>query len=949
MPPGDGTEQEKDSSQMSEQHITRRRGGFPIVLLFIAALGISACGLAMDNEGRLERATRALNDGDFRAAIIDTRNILQEEPDNRAARIVLGRAALAAGDPATAEKELKRAMELGQDPATIAVDLAQAMVSLGRYGAVLDQFPPEIAGSDEDRLAILKLRADAIMGQQLSTAARNVYLEVIAADPGNVEARLGVAQSYMAEQDYDGARTAIDEALEIAPDNAETWLASGMLRLKTGDAAGAEDDLAQGLELAQAPGNARIAVMLLASLVDASLALNDIDTADRRAQRLRELAPDFLVGRYLLARIAFLRDDFETAQVELQQVLTAAPSYQPAGMLMGAVHLRRGNLSLAEMHLSSVVAASPDNDDARRLLVETRLRQNRAEAAAAVLKPILDAGGTDTAALRLAVRASLLAGDYDDAIGHLEEALAENPGDVDLTLDLASAYLSASNLSEAERLIAAVPDDTGETGTRRALLDVLTSLRRNDASTALDRALAARDQWPDDPRVHNLIGGIAVDLDRVDLAQQSFERAMELAPEEPAGYVNLARLSMQQGNLDAARTHFEEALARAPEAGSLMIALARVEAMAENREAAMEWLEQARLADQAALAPRLLLARSYLVEEEYEKARTAALEVVDQQRDHVEGLYLLGLAEQALGEIKSASARFDRAVELDPENIDLRLGAAQAQLRLGNEAIAENRLGYDVNPANLQVAAFQAGIRARRGDVAGALEIARSLKEYHPDSAIPIALEGELLAAQKDFAAAAAAYDQARKLAPDNQRMALRAHVIRRDGDLPAPQLPLEEYLEERPLDSTARVWLAEAYRTSDEPEKAKMHYQQALEAAPDNFVALNNLAWMYFEDEDPRAEELARRAFELAPGNASVADTLGWIQVNNGRLEDGIETLRQAVELNQDNAELRYHLAAALAQSGDKREARQLLEAVLAGGRDFGSRADAQALLDSL
>ncbi|MDZ7644748.1 MAG: tetratricopeptide repeat protein [Woeseiaceae bacterium] len=76
----------------------------------------------------------------------------------------------------------------------------------------------------------------------------------------------------------------------------------------------------------------------------------------------------------------------------------------------------------------------------------------------------------------------------------------------------------------------------------------------------------------------------------------------------------------------------------------------------------------------------------------------------------------------------------------------------------------------------------------------------------------------------------------------------------------------------------------------------------------PDNFTALNNLAWLYFTSGDSRAEALARRAYEAAPDNGSVADTLGWILVSNGSLDEGVDLLRRAVELSDGRATIRYH-----------------------------------------
>src|SRR6056297_3045980 len=392
-----------------------------LILIFVAST--AACGLALTNEARLERAQEAYEAGDYRAAIIDLRNVLQQEPENRAARVLPGRAAIRQGDPATAEKELRRALDLGEPLPGIAVDLGQAMLHLRQYNELLDEILPALATDEATRLAMLKLRADATMGLQLPESARDIYLEVLEADPSDLAAKLGVVSTFVAQQNYNEARRVVGEALTIDAGYGPAWLASGSLHLRTGDVASAIGDFEKALEIAEAEAERSNQVAALTGMVEARLANEDLDGARQATARLRELAPDNLTAKYLNARVAFLDEDYETALAELTDILSVAPEYRPAQFLMGAVHLQRGNLGQAEMHLSAVVAASPDNIDARRLLAETRLRQDRAQEAAEVLQPVLGSDEPNVATLGLAVRASIAAGDYDNAIGYLTLSL----------------------------------------------------------------------------------------------------------------------------------------------------------------------------------------------------------------------------------------------------------------------------------------------------------------------------------------------------------------------------------------------------------------------------------------------------------------------------------------------------------------------------------------------
>src|SRR5210317_722209 len=145
-----------------------------IALPMLLVFGLmSACGLAMDNQDRLDRAQDAYEDGDFQAAVIDVKNVLQEEPDNAEARVLLGRASLRANDPEAAEKEFRRALDLNVPLQVVAIDLGQAMLRLGQFNEILNEIDEEVAEDEAQRIAILKLRGDAMMGLELWSGARD--------------------------------------------------------------------------------------------------------------------------------------------------------------------------------------------------------------------------------------------------------------------------------------------------------------------------------------------------------------------------------------------------------------------------------------------------------------------------------------------------------------------------------------------------------------------------------------------------------------------------------------------------------------------------------------------------------------------------------------------------------------------------------------------------------
>jgi len=145
------------------------------------------------------------------------------------------------------------------------------------------------------------------------------------------------------------------------------------------------------------------------------------------------------------------------------------------------------------------------------------------------------------------------------------------------------------------------------------------------------------------------------------------------------------------------------------------------------------------------------------------------------------------------------------------------------------------------------------------------------------------------------------------------------------------------------------RLGYASTLHQTGKKAQAVSEYEQVLKAQPGSVLALNNLAWLYFEDGDSRAIELAERAYERAPERAEIIDTYGWLLIKTGRTEQGLSLLEKALKHAPENGDIRYHVAAGLAQAGEKARAKRELTTLLDSGAAFTEKAAAQALLKEL
>jgi putative PEP-CTERM system TPR-repeat lipoprotein len=507
-------------------------------------LVLSACGLGLDNLDRLERGEQAFESGDYRAAIVDAKAILQDEPENVAARVLLGRSSLRIGDPRSAEKELRKALQLGADRGSVIVDLGQTLLMLREFERVEAEIFP-YSGADEDtRLAILRIRADALLGQRRIAEARAIYEEILSARQDDLDTMLAVVSSYVAEGELLQARTTLNQILTIDTEYVSGWLASGSLAAMQQDLSQAESHFTKGAELAAQKGDLAGQIRGLTGLIEAHLAQGNAEDARQVAAELGRLAPEDPFNEYLAARVAYLDKDWTAAAEHLANILKRYPGFTSARVLMGGVQLELGNLAQAEVYLTPVVQNVPENLVARRLLAEVWLQADKEADAAQILQPVINSRSADAGTLLMAVRASLGAGNMSEAIQYLRIRAESDPDNLDLQMDLAAAEMSVGNVEAAQELLEGLSIVAADDAYRRDFLLVLASVREENIEEALTAARELEAQWPDNAQVHNLVGGLLDAFgDRI-AARQSFETARSLDPTDIVSLISLGRLDI---------------------------------------------------------------------------------------------------------------------------------------------------------------------------------------------------------------------------------------------------------------------------------------------------------------------------------------------------------------------------------------------------------------------
>ena len=151
----------------------------------------------------------------------------------------------------------------------------------------------------------------------------------------------------------------------------------------------------------------------------------------------------------------------------------------------------------------------------------------------------------------------------------------------------------------------------------------------------------------------------------------------------------------------------------------------------------------------------------------------------------------------------------------------------------------------------------------------------------------------------------------------------------------------LQEHYQAHPDDIRATMLYAERLIGTDR-QQAKEIYSQVLEKLPDNFVVLNNLAYLHMEDgELGKAQPLARRAVDLQPRSADAVDTFARILLKRERYEPALK-LYDKVDVEKIRNDMVYLNYVEVLVKNDKK---QLAERRLSA-REFSGEAQQRAQL---
>jgi putative PEP-CTERM system TPR-repeat lipoprotein len=908
------------------------RSLYPLALGLALLWSLTLAGCGKGEADALTRAKAELATKSGAEARSRLKALVQSHPKSGEARALLGMQLLADGDAGAAVIELQRALEFNQPEASVLPVLAEALLLSGQSRSVIDRYAganlPD--GPSQARLLAAVARAQWIQGD--AWGAQTSVNRALQSDPNSAPALRVQARLAAADGNMDAALATLEAVLAADPADHAAWNLLGDLRTQRSDGdPAALLAFEQSLRIRPEQLHPRLA------LIGLHLARDDLPAARSQWQGLQQTAPKNPNTAFAEARLAYAAGDHGRAREIYQGLLRGLPDNFNLLLAAGQNELKLRADQQAEAQFAKAVALAPANALARCLLAQAQIRLGQAARALVTLAPLVEQADAPADALALAAEADLLAGD-DRTASALYRRLAKlEPTEPRLRTIVASALFG--KVDDKAMFSALGEIAANDSGTSADLALINAHMRRGQADAALTAMAALERKRPSDAMSQQLRGQILVLRQDWPAARTSFNQAAALRGGYFPAVAALAALDLQQGQPDAARQRLTDLLKIQPQNSSAMLALAELMAQQDAAPATvLKLIEAAVKAAPGDAEARTALIFHHLAAGKVDAALGAAQAAGAALPNNIDLLALLGHCQSRVNQSAQALASYGKIINLLPRSPRGHLGQADAyladhQLDSAQRSI-ERALELSPGLPEAQVRAVEVAWQRQQPDAA--IEIARRMQVAHPDQASGWLVEGEIELRRGRWDAAAGVLRKAlAKLAPGQAAIKLHTALVRGGKSAEARALA-ERWLQRHPRDAHFLFQLGDSAQAQGDITRAVTYYEAVLAIDPDHAPALNNLAMLRLQQQQPGATELAERAVRTAPDQAALLDTLARAHAADDDLDEAVAVQRRAVALAPKAGELRLGLARYYLAAGDKALAKTELDNLVRADQRF-------------
>lgn len=865
-------------------------------LIATACITLFACG-GKSVEEHIAQAQQHIANGDSSTAIIELKSAIQSDPQNAQARFLLGKIYMQSNEFASAEKELTRARDLGYSAADVIPLLSQAyqrnqtVVGL----STLDTSAVSDNSSAKAQVSFYKLQSFVELDKK--PEAYQLIEEIKALDTDSIYQDLALVYITILDNDAVGAELQLTNIRKEAPNNRD--LLDMLARLYIVQNKRVEAVEVLGEYIKQSPDDLETLFSYTGLLIE----VGEMEEAQVHAEKLLKISPNNALLNQMQAVILASQDDHQGAFAAAETSINLGNANPVARLTAGYSAFKVNDFINANKHLSLIASQLPDNHPGLKMLAASQLQLGLSLQASEVLARV-ENDSTDTPQLFSKLGYELIQDGYiEEAKALIDKTEAMSNTSQDLTR-IGILKLSVNDLGgilDLEKAAKGAPEDVP---TQVVLATAY--LANRDYANALVLAENWQKMMPQEPKAYVLEAEASVATSDYPRAQIALEKALELAPNDPIPNMSLVRILARQKDYSGALARTKKVLAMHPAfepALMMYYVLTNEMGAGQNTENnTLSYLDKA-ISVEPTAAMYIIKALILNSEGEYDKALQVlslpdAIDLASNGYWKTKGQALI-----ASDKVNSSQEHYTQWLNAFPNSYDAVIGRlvvhdVKNEFAEGLALINSKPMLQDQMPIKIMKLQFLAqtnDTRSARNLYNTMNNIVQALPDVQAIHAMLLIQESNPKAAIKP---AQIAY---KKRA--NRRNLLTLIKALDGANRPADALILlDKHVAAKPNDAVANLILAERSMKSM-PQKSINIYTKIVDQQPHNFVALNNLAFLLYEqDQFTQAEGYAKQAMAIQPDNAAVVDTLAQIYNAQEQFDDALTLYNRVVSDTMPN-----------------------------------------------
>ncbi len=914
------------------------------LLLILVTCLVAGCGADVSDGEYVDNARNYVLEGNNKAAIIELKNALKKNSDNQSARLLLGEVYFNLGTYADADKELRKAAELGAPGSEVLPLLAQTLLARNELKDLqaisIDQLSPDA------RATVLAAQAFGKLRQGEADAAALLSDQSLQESPNAVYPRFVRAWTLVARSagEFAEVRKQLEAVFQVDPDYGPALALLGDIELQSEQLAAADSAYSRAIAARDNNFDDHYKRALL------RFQMKNVDGAREDLKALQAQMPQHPGTHYLRGILNYHDGNLSDAATEFQSASQFEDQYPLALYYLAVVNMKLGNLAQAEASAARYLAPEPDNVAGRKLLAMIKLQSGANAEVEQLIRPVVEANGEDVDALNLLATALLKQGKTEEGVDLVARVAQLRPDSADAQSRLGAVLMGSGEVAGGmQHFETAMAIDPQLQRTDVLLISALMQQQNYDA--ALDAIDSFEKKNPGEIAAPTMRGSVYLKAGKIAEAEQAFAAVLEVSPGDPGANHNLALLAIQSKDYPRARAYYQNVLEYDKDNLATLLNLAALSQLEQDKPAMVAFLERAVEAHPAEVRPRVVLARHYLVEGQADKVALVLAGLEETGRTDPDVINAEGLAQLTSGQYHDAKVSFERLIELRPDapQPHYHLGLVYRGLGDNSRMTAEFKQAVQISPDYLEprIELARALLQARDRDAA--VEQLEILRRIVPGNAEVIQLEAVRARFDNDQAEALRLSQSAFEKAPTSRNLLVLSRQHWEMGDREATLRLMASWVEAHPTDVTVRLEMASLLESSGQQAQAITHYRAVLDQDSTNVLALNNLAWQLRDTDPAQGLAYAEQAAAIQPRSAPVLDTLAVLQLKNNEPENAKRSIEQALLQNAGDPGTRYHRAMILAAAGDPAAAIIALQELLAEGQEFPQKSEAQQLLEEL